>query len=144
MKKVETLKSKKRRSEMKKLIALAASILMITCLAIGCATQEVSAYSNPQEAIEVDTNGEFIIEIALDSNPSTGYTWVATYDETKLELVEDTYEAYETDVLVVGAGGTQYLRFKALQNGAVTITMDYQRSWEKQSIDQKIFTINID
>jgi predicted secreted protein len=129
---------------MKRLIALAISILMITCLAIGCGAQEVMAYSDPSEMIETDANNEFIIQIALASNPSTGYTWVATYDETKLELVDDTYEADQTDVLVVGAGGTQYLRFKALQSGEVTITMDYQRSWEKQSIDQKVFTVNID
>jgi predicted secreted protein len=129
---------------MKKFIALAAAIIMTACLSIGCGAQEVMAYSDPSEMIETDANGEFIIQIALASNPSTGYTWVATYDETKLELVEDTYEADETDVLVVGAGGTQYLRFKALQSGEVIITMDYQRSWEKQSIDQKVFTVNID
>jgi inhibitor of cysteine peptidase len=129
---------------MKKFIALAASILMIACLAVGCAGQEVMAYSDPEEMIETDANNEFIIQIALASNPSTGYTWVATYDETKLELVDDTYEADETDALVVGAGGTQYFRFKALQSGEVTITMDYQRSWEKESIDQKIFTVTID
>jgi predicted secreted protein len=130
--------------EMKKLIALAAAILMITCLAIGCSAHEVMAYSDPSEIIKTDANSEFIIEIALASNPSTGYTWVATYDKTRLKLVGDTYEASETNALIVGAGGTQYLKFKALESGDVTITVDYQRSWEKQSIDQKIFTITID
>ncbi|MDD4873682.1 MAG: protease inhibitor I42 family protein [Dehalococcoidales bacterium] len=129
---------------MKKFVALAALILMITCMAIGCGAGRVFAYSDPSEMIETDTNREFIIQIALASNPSTGYTWVATFDETKLELVSDTYEADKTDVLVVGAGGTQYLQFKALQSGEVTITMDYQRPWEKQSIDQKVFIVNID
>lgn len=128
---------------MKKVLAMVAVILTVACLAVGCGVQEVKVYSNPSEIIETDANGEFIIQIALPSNPSTGYTWVATYDVAKLELVEDTYQADDTEAMVVGAGGTQYLRFKALQSGEVTITLDYQRSWEKESIDQKTFTVNI-
>ncbi|MDD4923738.1 MAG: protease inhibitor I42 family protein [Dehalococcoidales bacterium] len=129
---------------MKKVLAVVAVILATACLAAGCGAQEVMAYSNPSEIIETDANGEFIIQIALPSNPSTGYTWIATYDTAKLELVEDTYEADDSQAMVVGAGGTQYLRFKALQNGEATIKLDYQRPWEKESIDQKVFTVNIE
>jgi inhibitor of cysteine peptidase len=129
---------------MKKVLAVIAVILATACLATGCGVQEVKAYNNPSEVIETNANGEFIIEIALPSNPTTGYTWVATFDTSLIELVEDTYEADNTDEMIVGGGGTQYLKFKALKSGEATITLDYQRPWEKESIDQKVFTINIE
>ena len=127
---------------MKKIVALTTLILMAVLSMVGCAGDNVKTYSDAGETIEVKVDGEFII--ALESNPSTGYTWGATYDGTKLELLEDIYVADGTDEMVVGAGGTQQFRFKALQSGQVTITMDYQRSWETTSIDQKVFTVDID
>jgi len=30
-----------------------------------------------------------------------------------------------------------------LKTGKTQITMDYKRSWEEQSIEQKVFTVNI-
>jgi inhibitor of cysteine peptidase len=127
---------------MKKFIALAASVLMITCLAAGCAGKEVITYIVTGEAIEISVDGEFVI--SLDSNPSTGHSWVASYDETKLELVDETYKADETGGLVLGAGGTEYFRFKALRSGVATITLDYKMAGGTDSAKQSVFTVDID
>jgi len=89
-------------------------------------------------------NKEFIILIALESNPTTGYGWETIYDETVLELVEETYELGEyAKQGVVGAGGTELFRFKALKSGKVEITMVYNRWWEQEVLDQKVFTVDI-
>ena len=78
---------------MKKMLPLLITgVILASCLMSGCGS-EVKAYSDPQQTIDIGADGEFVILIALDSNPSTGYSWEAEYDETKLELVDETYEA---------------------------------------------------
>jgi len=44
---------------------------------------------------------------------------------------------------VVGAGGVEYFRFKALETGRTEITLVYKRPLEKEILDQKVFTVNI-
>ena len=128
---------------MKKLLILVTVVVAVTCLATGCTT-EVKAYSDPEETIGISADREFIILIALESNPTTGYSWEASYDETMLELVEETYELGEyAEQGVVGAGGTELFRFRALESGEIEITMVYKRSWEAEVLDQKVFTIDI-
>jgi len=128
---------------MKKLLILVTVVVAVTCLATGCTT-EVKAYSDPEETIGISPDKEFIILIALESNPTTGYSWEANYDETMLELVEETYELGEYAKLgVVGAGGTELFHFKALESGESEITMVYKRSWEELALEQKVFTIEV-
>ena len=129
---------------MKKLLSLLLTgVIMTACLASGCGG-EVKAYSDPQQMIAIGTSGEFVILIALDSNPTTGYSWEASYDETLLELVEETFEAdaYAGEN-IVGAGGAELFRFKALKKGDVEITMSYKRSWETEVLEQKVFSVEV-
>ncbi|NQU97531.1 MAG: protease inhibitor I42 family protein, partial [Chloroflexi bacterium] len=48
-------------------------------------------------------------EIALDSNPTTGYGWQVEYNDGDLELVE---QRYEPDSDLVGAGGKEVFVFR--------------------------------
>jgi len=111
-----------------------------TCLVAGCVGQ-VETYTDPGQTIDIGVNQEFVI--ALGSNPTTGYSWQASYDETMLELVggQSTYK--EAKQGVVGAGGVEYFRFKALKTERTKITLVYKRPWEEEVLDQKVFTINI-
>ena len=112
------------------------------CLMAGC-TREVKTYSDSGQTIDIGVNQEFVI--ALGANPTTGYDWEVSLDETMLELVEKTYKLpEEAEHEVVGAGGVDYFRFKALKAGETEITMVYKRSWEKEDIAQKLFTVNIE
>ena len=128
---------------MKKLLPLIIGVLLTTCLITGCGT-EVRAYTDPQEEINISTDDEFVILIALDSNPTTGYSWQAGYDEIMLELVEETYELGEfAKQGLVGVGGIELFRFKALKKGEVEITMVYKRAWEAEILQQKVFTVEV-
>jgi len=44
---------------------------------------------------------------------------------------------------LLGAGGTDYYQFKALKVGETEITVTYKRSWETESAEQKVFTVDI-
>jgi inhibitor of cysteine peptidase len=128
---------------MKKVLVLVAVVVLTLGLVAGCAG--VKTYKDVGDNIDIGVGDEFII--ALSSNPTTGYSWQASYDETMLELVggESTYEADETDEEVVGSGGTEFFRFKALKAGEVDITMTYAQQWEGGEVgDTKVFTATIE
>ena len=127
---------------MKKFLILVAVAVIATCQLTGC-VGEVKTYTDSGQTISIGVNQEFII--ALGSNPTTGYGWQESYDETILELVEKTYKpGKEAKEDLVGAGGVEYFRFKALKTGETKITVAYKRPWEEESIDQKVFPTNIE
>ncbi len=128
---------------MKRALLLVAAIVLTLGLVAGCTT--VPTYDDEGHVIDIGVGGEFII--ALGSNPSTGYSWQASYDETMLELVggEPTYEAEETDEPAMGAGGIEYFRFKTLKAGEAEITLTYAQPWEGGGVGEtKVFTVNIE
>ncbi|MFH0767999.1 MAG: protease inhibitor I42 family protein [Chloroflexota bacterium] len=126
---------------MKKFWLLVTGILLVAYLVAGCAG-EVKTYTDAGQAISINSNQEFAI--ALDSNPTTGYSWQESHDEAMLKLVKKTYEQGEQAKKgLVGAGGIDYFRFQALKAGETKITLIYKRPWETDSIDLKVFTVTI-
>ena len=124
---------------MKKFMVLVVASILAVSLLAGCGG--VRTYVDPEEKITVGIEDEFII--ALDSNPTTGYDWEESYDDSMLSLVDDRYELDEKAEGLVGAGGTQYFQFKALKAGQTEITLVYKRHWETEILEQKVFTVEI-
>jgi len=128
----------------KKLLILAAVVAIL--LVTGCVGGD-KPYTNPEQTISTSVNQEFVITLA--SNPTTGYGWQASYDETMVELVETRYEIPEMEKHervkqgIVGGGGVEYFRFQALKAGKTEITLVYKHPWEEESLYQEAFTVNI-
>jgi inhibitor of cysteine peptidase len=99
------------------------------------------AYTDPSQRIDAAVGEEFVI--ALDSDPSTGYSWQPTYDTTLLLLEERVFQQAEGSGGLVGARGTESFRFKALHGAITDITLVYKRPWEQLSEGQtkKTFTV---
>ena len=116
---------------MKRLLLAAALALPLVLLLPGCAAE---TYTDSGQTIDIGQGQEFVI--ALGSNPTTGYSWQANFDESLLEPGKESQEG------LVGAGGIEYFKFKALGKGQSEITLLYKRPWEEENIDQKLFTIN--
>ena len=125
---------------MKRSLLAAVIVLSLVLILPGCVAK---TYTDSGQAIDIKQGQEFVI--ALGSNPTTGYSWQASFDENLLELVENKYElGKEAREGLVGAGGIEYFKFKTLGKGQSEITLLYKRAWEEESIDQKLFTVNID
>lgn len=78
------------------------------------------------------------LTIELESNPSTGCTWVVEIDNKDVikssgSKYTDPYKA-PGSVPVVGAAGTETFYFDAVSDGTATITFTYGRHWEGGSI----------
>ncbi len=72
------------------------------------------------------------IQVILNGNPTTGYTWTGTVsDQAVLQQQGDPIYAQEnTDPSIVGSGGTFTFTFKAAAAGQVTLKFDYSRPFE--------------
>jgi inhibitor of cysteine peptidase len=98
-----------------------------------------STMQGGQEAIKVSNGHEFTI--TLQSNPGTGYQWIPTFNTTILNLVSHDYKPASTKLL--GSPGTDVFTFKAINHGTDTVKMIYKRSWETESVQEKIFLVNV-
>jgi len=103
---------------------------------------------NIQTNIIQTTNGEKFV-IKLDSNPSTGYSWVSDFDEEYVAFVEKLNKTTLVHPIegseIVGAPGQEVFKFKALKTGETKINFYYLREWEIDvaPIDQKVFSVII-
>lgn len=124
---------------MKRLLAPVITSILVACLVAGCGG--VKTYVDDNKTIITTVDQEFTI--ALDSNPTTGYKWQVSHDVTMLSLVEDRYEPDEKAAGLVGAGGTQYYRFKALRKGNTEVILIYMRPWEEKTATERVFKVII-
>ena len=110
--------------------ALAGVLAALVLLAAGLSACAVTgAEGNAQKGDNIQTAVNETFEVSLDSNPTTGYSWQADFDEAYLELVDQTFEPSSE---LLGAGGTETLVFTALKAGETTLTLEYKRPWEQK------------
>ena len=100
----------------------------------------------PVEPVEVNVNEDDdggqvelelgqILVVTLESNPTAGYWWEWEQAENPESILEQIGEAEfkpsETgEPPLVGAGGWEIFRFKAVSVGQMTLELVYHRSWE--------------
>lgn len=71
------------------------------------------------------------LTVALNSNPSTGYSWkLGADDGTVLAAVGEPQFSLGNKTPVPGAGGTETFTFNAVAKGTMTLTLSYVRPWE--------------
>ncbi|WP_414469413.1 protease inhibitor I42 family protein [Methanobacterium sp. ACI-7] len=126
-----------------------ASMLILTVFALSmtsgvfaedkCTTQD-NINNLEEKQLTLKVNSKFSVKI--ESNPSTGYTWIPEYDLDSLKLIKSKYIPPKIDNLTVGAPGTQKFVFKALKTGETDITMKHIRPWDN-SIPQKIVIYHV-
>lgn len=91
-----------------------------------------------KKEIEVNLGKEF--KISLNANPTTGFTWEASFDENFIELKNKTYEITSDRI---GGGGKEIITFMPIKLGKAIITFNYKRPWEKKIKDQNEVLIKI-
>ncbi len=97
--------------------SLTTAILTIFCIAVLAVGASFAA------PINVAVNET--LDIALPSNPSTGYSWTVEYDDDYLELVNQSYIPREVGPGIVGSGGDETFTFRAVEAGETNIDFTY-------------------
>ena len=105
---------------MKRFLVLVMTSILGVCLIAGCGGV-VKTRVETDKTISTSVNQGFII--AFDSHPTAGYNWEENHDGNMLSLVEKKYNPDEKAPGLVGTGGTQYFRFKAMKRGKTEIIL---------------------
>jgi predicted secreted protein len=101
---------------------------------------------------EQDDGGQVALEqgqilvVTLESNPSTGYQWeVVEEPNSIIEQVGEVefVQSEQGDPPIVGAGGWEIFRFKAVTAGQLTLKLIYRRPWETDVEPLSTFSIEI-
>jgi len=122
-----------------------AVIIFISSLFLLCSCREPVelGINDKGSSIELEKGEEIII--LLDSNPTTGYSWIPgeEIDTTIVELTDSIFFQTEKEKELVGAGGCEVFTFKAKNSGQTEIVLYYQRPWEEAELKDE-FIFNID
>ena len=78
--------------------------------------------------------------ITLDSNPTTGYSWVPIFDKGFLELRDRSFKRIGKKF---GSSSKEVFKFYPIKCGNTTLTMIYKRAWEENGIQKVNFEIRI-
>ncbi len=123
---------------------------ILRCLAVFLLAGLTACGPQPADLTEADNGsrvrlgqGEELV-ITLESNPTTGYSWhvIETNPEVLKQVGEIEYEQSPGSDGLVGAGGTEMIRFEAVAPGEVTLTLGYYRSWEDKP-PVETFTVTV-
>ena len=129
---------------MKKVLIACLTLSLAVFTFASCASGSAEAakvYGKDNTKITAKAGETFTIQ--LEENVTTGYRWSLTIaDESVVKLTKDDYNTEQTDKKLVGAGGIRELTFEALKAGSTTLSLVYERSFDKHPDDQKI-TFNV-
>jgi inhibitor of cysteine peptidase len=103
------------------------------------------ALSGDKAAASVQIQPGGTVEISLEGNPTTGYSWfVVTPADPKILLVSDIkYTQNKAPARMVGVGGSFTLTAKGLAKGKTTLAFEYKRPWEKNTPAIRTATVEV-
>ena len=108
-------------------------------------TTTTTSSSYQENYLDAKVGDEIIID--LEENPTTGYSWQYYITEGAQSIfhISDNYKQDEeaTKLGLLGAGGIHRFVFSCRKEDKVIITFDYLRPWEDESIDRRLYHINI-
>ena len=133
-----------------KFVKVTLAILFIAVLLAGCTpaanppaptptpAPAPSTYSNSGQPITVPVGVSFTISVS--SNPSTGYSWEAGFDQSLLKLIK-RYTPSSSGL--IGASGVENFEFEGMKSGNTNIYLNYKRSFEPNNPSLKSETFNV-
>ena len=105
-----------------------------TIFLTGCSGTTSLTGSDNGKTITVHVGDE--VDIALDSNPTTGFDWAI--DKSNGSLLAFKQMDYQASSNAIGSGGTDTFKFVAKSVGTVNLQLKYWRSFEgDRSITQR-------
>jgi inhibitor of cysteine peptidase len=119
------------------LVAVLAGMMLIAVLAAGCGSStKTTPTTTPKEVGNVtgESLQEFAgtdFQVALPSNPTTGYSWSITQAPDSAIVVQkgqSTFVQAPSSSGVVGAGGTEVWTFTAVAAGTTNIVFTNQQA----------------
>jgi len=108
------------------------ALMLILALFNGCRDRD-KLVTDSDNGNEIRLRTGETLTVRLESNPTTGFRWqVMEIDDSVLgQEGEPEFKAAPGSGGLVGSGGEETIRFKALGTGKTTLTLGYLRPWEE-------------
>jgi len=129
-----------RRSSLLALLVVASLCVLVPLRASACPAPKdnpphfddalgAPVYTKADKEITVSKGQAFIVR--LDSNPTTGFTWMLKDDAAPegLELLGCKYTRTAVSPRVIGSGGVDSFAFRAQRSGSVKLELQHVRPW---------------
>jgi len=122
---------------------LAAFLLICALAAYGA-----SPAANAKKLTAADANSTVtlkvgnLLEVSLEGNPTTGYTWELAPGGGVL-LSRQGASEFKPNTKAMGSGGVVTLRFKAVQEGRMKLKLVYHRTFEPNVPPVKSFDVDL-
>jgi len=124
--------------------SLTVVLLLIVIIAAGCGPTGEVRLDMADNGRQIETEVGQILAISLESNPTTGFGWeLVELEDPILQLMGEAEFQPSESKEVVGAGGTETFRFKAVIAGQTILTLVYRRSWEEGVEPLETFRLNV-
>jgi len=124
------------------IIRIVIALLALALLAAGCSASKTVEIGQDDNGTRIELKAGQELVVTLESNPTTGYSW--DVDELSEAVLKSTGEPeFKSSSNRVGAGGTQTMRFEAIEAGEGTLTLIYHRPWEKDVDPIHTFSVQI-
>ena len=107
------------------------SVFLAMALFSGCGTNGTSL-TDADNGKQIIVKSGDVMTVTLVSNPTTGYSWQVMEIDNAI-LVQDGEPEYKQSSSaegLVGAGGTETFKFKAIGSGETMLELGYMRPWE--------------
>jgi inhibitor of cysteine peptidase len=134
----------KRRSIILRILNIVFVFTALLLLLCSCRELVELGIQDKGSSIEVEKGEE--IKILLDSNPTTGYSWIAGEEiDTNIGALTDSkYFQMKSEEGMMGVGGFEVFTFEAKNSGQTEIVLYYMRPWEEEELkDEFIFNIDV-
>lgn len=112
------------------------ALFVVVLLIASCGGGGTHRLTETDSLSRVDVEVGDIIDVALEENPSTGYSWELAAPPDMVELTSDEYVAPESDL--VGAPGTRELSFEVVAEDAGIVRLEYIRPFDDPPVAEKI------
>lgn len=122
------------------------SCLALLAVALSCTALKDIHVNARDNGRQVYLKPGQVVVVTLESNPSTGYQWeVSAVDTEVLQQMgkAEFLSSVSTGKQIVGAGGMERFRFKALKVAESSLKLIYHRPWEKEAEPAGNFLIQI-
>ena len=107
---------------------------------------ELNGLSHLSGTVKTDKN---ILEIRIQSNPTTGYQW-SWQDDSEGKILSNERDEFlppsefnERGERLAGAGGIHIFKFNGLAQGTSILTFTYRRSWEQPKENDIVYRLEI-
>lgn len=112
------------------------ALLVGVVFVASCGSGGTHRLTESDSLSEVEVAVGDVVEIALEENPSTGYSWELDALPNWLELISDEYVASDSDL--VGAPGTRELTFEVVSEDAGILRLEYVRAFDDPTVPERI------